>query len=116
AASGPAPDEVIFTSGGTEAANLAVTGLARGARRRRHLVVAAVEHTSVLAPARALAGQGFGVTGGGAGGTGGAAPPGLAGALRDAPLLACLQHANHEVGTVQPVREAAELAHARGAL
>ncbi|HWD46678.1 MAG TPA: aminotransferase class V-fold PLP-dependent enzyme, partial [Actinomycetota bacterium] len=54
AAVGAAPDEVVLTSGGTEAANLAVTGLARAARRRRHLVVSAVEHTSVLAPARAL--------------------------------------------------------------
>ncbi len=58
AALGAAPDELIFTSGGTEAANLAVTGMARAARRRHHLVVSAVEHTSVLAPARALAGTG----------------------------------------------------------
>src|SRR4029453_5097962 len=113
AASGPAPDEVIFTSGGTEAANLAVTGLARGARRRRHLVVAAVEHTSVLAPARALAGQGFEVTEVGVDGTRRAAPGELAAAVRDDTLLVCLQHANHEVGTVQPVRDVAELAHPR---
>ena len=56
------PDEVIFTSGGTEAVNLAVAGMARGARRRRHLVVSAVEHTAVLASARALGAQGFEVT------------------------------------------------------
>ena len=116
AAVGAAPDELIFTSGGTEAANLAVTGMARGARRRRHLVVAAVEHTSVLAPARALVGQGFEVTEVGVDGTGRVDPAELAAAVRDDTLLVCLQHANHEVGTVQPVREAAALAHRRGAL
>jgi cysteine desulfurase len=116
AAVGADPDEVVFTSGGTEAANLAVTGMARAAGRRRHLVVSAVEHTSVLAPARALAGQGFEVTEVGVDGTGRVDPDGLAEAVRDDTLLVCLQHANHEVGTIQPVREAAALAHERGAL
>jgi cysteine desulfurase len=116
AAVGAAPDEVIFTSGGTEAANLAVTGMARVAGRRRHLVVSAVEHTSVLAPARALAGQGFEVTEVGVDGTGRVDPDELAEAVRDDTLLVCLQHANHEVGTIQPVQEAAALAHERRAL
>jgi cysteine desulfurase len=116
AAVGAAPDEVVLTSGGTEAANLAVTGLARGARRRRHLVVSAVEHTSVLAPARALAGQGFEVTEVGVDGGGRVDLDQLAAAVRDDTLLVGLQHANHEVGTVQPVAEAAELAHRHGAL
>jgi cysteine desulfurase len=116
AAVGAAPDEVIFTSGGTEAANLAVTGMARAAGRRRHLVVSAVEHTSVLAPARALAGQGFEVIEVGVDGTGRVDPDELAEAVRDDTLLVCLQHANHEVGTIQPVQEAAALAHERRAL
>jgi cysteine desulfurase len=116
AAVGAAPDELVLTSGGTEAANLAVTGLARAARRRRHLVVSAVEHTSVLAPARALAAQGFEVTEVGVDGGGRVDPDELAAAVRDDTLLVCLQHANHEVGTVQPVREAADLAHEHGAL
>src|SRR5829696_7132746 len=116
AALGAAPDELIFTSGGTEAANLAVTGLARAARRRRHLVVSAVEHTSVLAPARALAAQGFELTEVGVDHGGRVDPGELGAAMRDDTLLVCLQHANHEVGTVQPVREAADLAHEHGAL
>jgi len=115
AALGARPDEVIFTSGGTEAINLAVTGMARGARRR-HLVVSKVEHTAVLAPARALAAQGFEVTEVGVDHAGRVDPAELAAAVRDDTLLVCLQHANHEVGTVQPVREAAEAAHARGAV
>jgi cysteine desulfurase len=113
---GASPDELVFTSGGTEAANLAVTGLARAARRRRHLVVSAVEHTAVLAPARALAGQGFEVTEVGVDVGGRVDPEELAAAVRDDTLLVCLQHANQEVGTVQPVREAADAAHERGAL
>ena len=116
AAVGAAPDEVIVTSGGTEAANLAVTGMARAAGRRRHLVVSAVEHTSVLAPARALAGQGFEVTEVGVDRTGRVDPDELAEAVRDDTLLVCLQHANHEVGTIQPVQEAAALAHERRAM
>jgi cysteine desulfurase len=113
---GARPDEVIFTSGGTEAANLAVAGMARGARRRRHLVVSAVEHTAVLAPARALTAQGFEVTEVGVDRHGRVDPAELEAAVRDDTLLVAVQHANHEVGTVQPVRQAAEIAHARGAV
>jgi cysteine sulfinate desulfinase/cysteine desulfurase-like protein len=116
AAVGAHPEEVVLTSGGTEAANLAVTGLARAAGRRRHLVVSAVEHTAVLAPARALAAQGFEVTEVGVDRTGRVDPAELAAVVRDDTLLVCLQHANHEVGTVQPAREAADVAHEHGAL
>jgi len=116
AAVGARADEIVFTSGGTEAANLAVTGLARAARRRRHLVVGAVEHTAVLNPARALVAQGFEVTEVGVDGGGRVDPAELAAAVRDDTLLVCLQHANQEVGTVQPVREAAAAAHDHGAL
>jgi cysteine desulfurase len=79
-------------------------------------VVAAVEHNAVLAPARALAATGFEVTEVGVDRTGRVDPAALAAAVRDDTLLVCLQHANHEVGTVQPVREAAAAAHDRGAL
>src|SRR4029453_13669059 len=98
------------------AANLAVTGPARAARSRRHLVVSAVEHTSVLAPARALTAQGFEVTEVGVDPTGRVDPAELAAAIPHDPLLVGLQPPNHEVGTIQPVGEAAALAHERGAL
>src|SRR6266540_2454247 len=75
----------------------------------------AVEHTAVLAPARLLEPQGFEVTEVGVDHYGRVDPAELAAAVRDDTLLVCLQHANHEVGTVQPVREAAEAAHAHGA-
>src|SRR6266511_337837 len=83
AALGARADEVVCTSGGTEAANLAVAGMARGARRRRHLVVSAVEHTAVLAPARLLEPQGFEVTEVGVDHYGRVDPAELAAAVRD---------------------------------
>jgi cysteine desulfurase len=113
---GARADEVVLTSGGTEAVNLAVTGMARGARRRRHVVVSAVEHTAVLAPARLLGAQGFEVTKVGVDRSGRVDPAELEAVIRDDTLLVCVQHANHEVGTVQPLREAAEAAHAHGAV
>jgi cysteine desulfurase len=116
AALGARADELAFTAGGTEAVNLAVTGMARGARRRRHLVVSAVEHNAVLAPARWLASRGFELTEVGVDRYGRVDPDELAAAVRDDTLLVCLQQANHEVGTVQPVREAAEAAHTKGAV
>src|SRR5919201_1519234 len=94
----------------------AETYLDAAAAGRRHLVVAAVEHNAVLAPARALAARGFEVTEVGVDRHGRVDPAELAAAVRDDTLLVCLQHANHEVGTVQPVQQAAEAAHARGAL
>lgn len=116
AALGARADELAFTSGGTEAVNLAVSGMARGARRRRHLVVSAVEHNAVLASARWLASRDFELTEVGVDRYGRVDPGELASAVRDDTLLVCLQQANHEVGTVQPVREAAEAAHAKGAV
>jgi cysteine desulfurase len=86
-----------------------------GATARRHLVVSAAEHTAVLAAARLAERRGFEVTEVGVDRHGRVDPAGLAAAVRDDTLLVCLQHANHEVGTVQPVREAAEAAHAHGA-
>jgi cysteine desulfurase len=116
AALGARADELAFTSGGTDAVNLAVSGMARGARRRRHLVVSAVEHNAVLASARWLASRDFELTEVGVDRHGRVDPDELAAAVRDDTLLVCLQQANHEVGTVQPVREAAEAAHAKGAV
>jgi cysteine desulfurase len=116
AALGARAGELVLTSGGTEAIGLAIEGVARGGGHRRHLVVSAVEHNAVLAAARRLAGRGFELTEVGVDRFGRVDSDELAAAVRDDTLLVCLQQANHEVGTVQPVREAAEAAHARGAV
>jgi cysteine desulfurase len=115
---GAAPGEVVFTSGGTEADNLAVKGavLARPAGARR-LVCSAVEHHAVLdAAAWAEADAGAEVALAPVDRAGRVDPEGLAGLLAPGrTALVAVMAANNEVGTGQPVAAAAELAHAAGA-
>lgn len=111
------PDEVIFTSGGTESDNTAIIGLATAAGRDRgHVIVASFEHHAVLGPASWLGKHGFEVT---------ELPPrsdgtiyadDLAAAMRDDTVLVSVMHVNNEIGTVQPLAELASVAHLGGAL
>jgi cysteine desulfurase len=113
---GAHPSEIFFTSGGTEADNHAVKGIALASRRttgRTHLVVSAVEHHAVLSSARELEGMGFTVS---------ILPVDSAGRVkldeadtlfRDDTCLVAVMHANNEIGTVQPIREISELVRAR---
>lgn len=118
---GAADEDVVWTSGGTEAANLAVTGPVRAARdrgsSRRGLVVSAVEHSAVLDSARRLAADGLAdlieVPVDGAGVVGLAA---VAAAVDDSTVAVHVQHANHEVGTLQPTHDVARLCREHGAL
>lgn len=114
---GARTEEVILTSGGTEADNLAILGsvLARQ-RQGGHIVTSQIEHPAVLASCRALESQGFRVTRLPIGPRGTIDPDDLAHALTDDTLLVTLMHANNEVGTIQPIRACAALAHSRGAL
>lgn len=114
---GCAPDEVLFTSGGTEANNTAILGVARAyAERGRHLITSAVEHPATLEPCAFLAGQGYEVTILPVDGRGMVDPDAVARALRPDTVLVSIMHANNEVGTIQPIAEIARLAHAHGAL
>jgi cysteine desulfurase len=109
------PDEVAFTSSGTQAVHLAVLGGLRARRRvGRHLVVSAVEHSSVLHTAEVHERDGGEVTAVGVDRHGRVDPAEFAAALRPDTALACLQSANHEVGTVQPVAEVAAACRAAG--
>lgn len=108
-------DEIVFTGCATEANNLALLGVAAAAvPGRRHLVVSAVEHPAVLAPAQQLAQHGWDVTVVAVDGTGRVSADAVAAALREDTALVSLMHANNEVGTLQPVAEIAALARARG--
>ncbi|WP_030664519.1 cysteine desulfurase/sulfurtransferase TusA family protein [Streptomyces rimosus] len=102
------PDELVFTPSGTQSVHSAMSGTL-AARRRvgRHLVHSAVEHSSVLHAAAAHEAAGGTVTEVGVDRTGRVAAGDLAAALRPDTALAVLQSANHEVGTEQPVEEAA---------
>ncbi|MFB4315638.1 cysteine desulfurase family protein [Actinomadura sp. 21ATH] len=102
-------DEVSFTTSGTQAVHLGVLGALRARRRvGDHLVVSAVEHSSVLHAAEAHERDGGTVTTVPVDRHGRVDPAEFAAALRPGTALACLQSANHEVGTLQPVAEAAE--------
>jgi len=110
---GARPDEVSFTSSGTQAVHLAVLGGLQARRRAgRHLVVSAVEHSSVLHAAELHERDGGDITIVGVDQTGRVDSAEFAAALRPDTALACLQSANHEVGTLQPVTEVADLCRA----
>lgn len=108
-------DEVVFTSSGTRAVHTGVAGALAGRRRvGRHLIVSAVEHSSVLHSAEAFEAAGGAVSTVAVDRAGAVDPSAYAAALRPDTALACLQSANHEVGTVQPVGEVAEVCRAAG--
>ncbi|NUP62754.1 MAG: aminotransferase class V-fold PLP-dependent enzyme [Nonomuraea sp.] len=113
---GARPDEVSFTSSGTQAVHLGVLGTLHGRRRvGRHLVTSAVEHSSVLHAAGVHERDGGTVETVGVGLEGRVDLDAFAEAVaRPGTALACLQTANHEVGTLQPVAEAAAACRASG--
>ncbi|MEX5297249.1 cysteine desulfurase family protein [Kocuria sp. CPCC 205292] len=112
------PAEVVFTSGGTEADNLAVKGIALGRRdrdpARTHVVTSAVEHSAVLGSARDLARwDGFELTELGVTAEGLVEPDSLARAVRAGTAVVSVMHANNETGAVQEIAELAAVARTR---
>jgi len=117
AALGVSPDEVVFTSGATEADNLAIKGVAACHRERGgHIVTSVAEHKAVLNPCRRLGREGFTVTEIPTDGSGRVDPAAVAAALRADTILVSIMLANNEIGTIQPIAEIAALCRARGVL
>lgn len=109
--------EVIFTSGGTEGANLCIKGLALAAPRGRHLVTTRIEHDAVLASLAYLERvHGFSTTYVETDAGGLVAPAALRRALRPDTALVSIGWANNEVGTVQDIAALAAISHESGAL
>jgi cysteine desulfurase len=115
---GAKPNEIVFTSGGTEADNLALRGVAEAARRTRgargidsapHVITTQIEHHAVLHEAEALERDGFRVTYLPVDGEGFVDLDALRAALDGDTLLVSIMLANNEVGTIEPVAEAARL-------
>jgi cysteine desulfurase len=115
---GCTPDQVIFTGSGSEADTLAIHGLALALRGRGdHLITQATEHPAVLNACRALVERhGFQLTVLPVDQHGQLDPATLAAAITARTVLVTIQHANSETGTIQSIRELAEIAHARGVL
>ncbi|MEU9621484.1 cysteine desulfurase/sulfurtransferase TusA family protein [Streptomyces sp. NPDC088251] len=109
------PDELTFTPSGTLAVHSGMSGALAGRRRvGRHLVVSSVEHSSVLHSAAAHEAGGGSVSEVAVDRSGAVSAAAYADALCEDTALACLQSANHEVGTEQPVAEVAEVCRAAG--
>lgn len=116
---GAQPGEVIFTSGATEANNLALLGYARAARAtntRRRIVISAIEHKAISNPAKQLAREGFEIITLPVDAQGTIDLAAAAEAISADTLLVSIHAANGEIGTIQPIQELAQLAHAAGAL
>jgi cysteine desulfurase len=111
---GADPAEVIFTSGGTEANNLAVFGLAGAESSPGHLVSTPIEHPAITEPVARLEAAGFAVDRATIDGDGRADIPSMAAAFRAGTRFATLMLANNETGAIQPVRELAAQAAVRG--
>jgi cysteine desulfurase len=115
---GAKPHELIFTSGGTEANNLAILGLARSrARRGKHLISAKTEHHAVLNTIEHLEKrEGFEVTWLNVSQAGHIDLDHLTDAIRDDTVFVSIMHANNETGVIQPLRDISEICRAHGVL
>jgi cysteine desulfurase len=122
---GAAPDEIVFTGGGSEASNQAIKGavfvqlrslFARWFRREAHVIISAVEHPATTQPCAFLKRLGCRVTVVPVDRQGCVDPDAVRRALDRGATLVSIMHSNNEVGTLQPIRDIAALARARGAL
>jgi len=113
---GARPEEIVFTSGGTESNNTVLLGIVPGlADRGRHVVTTAIEHPSVLNPAIRLMELGYDVTFVNPDRTGVVQADSVARAMRPGTVLVSVMLANNETGAIQPVGEIARIARERGA-
>ena len=109
--------DLVFTSGGTETNNQALKGVAlHPDTRRRHIITSAIEHPAILAVCTWLETQGFEITRLPVDEYGMVHPETLEEAISDRTLLVSIMHANNEIGTIQPIRQLADIAHRFGAL
>src|SRR5690242_5393801 len=103
-------DEVIFTSGGSEANNIALKGVFFAHRDRgSHIITASIEHPAITEPCRFLERLGAEVTYLPVDHSGRVSPDDLRRAIKDGTILVSIMHANNEVGTVQPIEDCARI-------
>ena len=115
---GCGPQEIVFTSGGTESDNLAIRGVAEALAptKRRHLIASGIGHEAVLNTLKAFRKRGWSTSLLPVDGSGVIEPSALEDALTDETALVSVMHVNNEIGTIQPIPQLADLAHRHGAL
>ncbi len=111
-----APEGIIFTSGGTEANNLAMMGVAGCYNTPQHIIISSVEHSAISEPAKMLENWGWEITRLGVNYQGRVNPEELKAALRNNTVLVSVIYGQSEVGTVQPIHELSKITEMHGAL
>lgn len=113
---GARPNEIYFTSGGSESDNWAIKGYSRGIRKKRqgascHIITSSIEHNAVINSCRSLEAEGFAVTYIPCDSQGFVHPEAVLSALREDTILISVMTANNEVGSVQPIKAIGQIAH-----
>ena len=112
---GARPEEVVFTSGGTEADNFAVKGVAYALKAKgNHIITSAIEHHAVSEPAAFLEKSGFKITVVPVDKYGRVDPADIKKAITEATVLISVMHANNEIGTIEPIAEIGRIAREKG--
>lgn len=112
---GAKPQEIVFTSGGTESTNFAIKGVAFALQKKgRHIITSNIEHQAVSRPLRVLMKMGFSVTSVGVDKYGMVDPEDVKRAIRNDTILITIMHANNEIGTIEPIEEIGKIAKERG--
>ncbi|MDF1532359.1 MAG: cysteine desulfurase NifS [ANME-2 cluster archaeon] len=114
---GAQPDEVIFTSGGTESDNLALKGIAYlNKNKGKHIITSVIEHPAILNTCKNLQENGFTVTYLPVDDQGLVDPGDVEDAIKSDTILISVMHANNEIGSIQPIEDISRLAHEKGVL
>ncbi len=110
-----APGEIFFTSGGTESDNLAIQGIVSKLKEKgNHIITSAIEHPAVLKTCKFLAEKGYEVTFLPVDKKGYVSPGELKKSIKESTILVTIMYANNEIGTLQPIKELAGIAHSKG--
>lgn len=112
---GAKPEEIVFTSGGTESDNFAIKGVASAMEKKgNHIITSAIEHHAVSEPCKFLEKRGFKITYAGVDKNGLVSPGDIQKAITDKTILISVMHANNEIGTIQPIAEIGKVAKEKG--
>ena len=114
---GAKPEEIVFTSGGTESNNTVIKGVARSKKDKgNHIITSKIEHHSVFETVSSLNKEGFVTTHIPVDGDGSIDPEMVKKAITDKTILISIMHANNEIGTIEPIAEIGKIARERGVL